>query len=313
METNDNSKLFDAYYFAHGCGRPYQRDEEWLAFFDSIAEQIVKRIQPETVLDTGCAMGFLVEGLRKRGVEAYGIDVSEYAIQNVHKDIQSFCWAGSIADPLPQKYDLIVSIEVLEHLPTAEAEKAIENFCQHSDDVLFSSTPFDFKEATHFNVQPPEYWSEKFALFGFYRDVDFDASFITTWGIRFQHKLEPSHRIVRDYERKFWLLWKENTDLRELTLEMRSDLSSNEQRNQNLEGQVQNLEGQVQDFHKQIIEKDHKLQNLHAQLTDILNSRGWRLMKKFQSLRLRVIPLDSRRERLVYGFFYELNRFFRKG
>jgi GT2 family glycosyltransferase len=255
----------------------------------------------------------LVEGLRKRGVEAYGLDVSEFAIQNVHEDINKYCWVGSVTKPFPQKYDLIVSIEVLEHMTQSEAEKALENICLHTDDVLFSSTPFDYKEASHFNVQPPEYWSEKFALLGFYRDIDFDASFITTWGGRFLHKLEPSHRIVRDYERKFWLLWKENTDLRELTLEMRSDLSSNEQRNQNLEGQVHNLEGQVQDFHKQIIEKDLKLQNLHAQLTDILNSRGWRLMKKFQSLRLHVIPLDSRRERLVFGFFWSLNRLLSEG
>jgi hypothetical protein len=33
---------------------------------------------------------------------------------------------------------------------------------------------------------------------------------------------------VRDYERKYWLLWKENTDLRELTLEMREELAGGE-------------------------------------------------------------------------------------
>jgi len=30
---------------------------------------------------------------------------------------------------------------------------------------------------------------------------------------------------VRDYERKYWLLWKENRDLRELNLESRNQLS----------------------------------------------------------------------------------------
>jgi len=234
METNDNSKLFDAYYFAHGCGRPYQRDEEWLAFFDSIAEQIVKRIQPETVLDTGCAMGFLVEGLRKRGVEAYGLDISEYAIQNVHEDIKEYCWLGSVTESFPQKYDLIVSIEVLEHMTQPEAEKAVENICLHTDDVLFSSTPFDYKEASHFNVQPPEYWSELFALQGFLRDLDFNASFITQWAVRYRRKHETPARLVRDYERMYFQVSKENTDLRNLILENRDRLASLEDSTQSL-------------------------------------------------------------------------------
>ena len=47
------------------------------------------------------------------------------------------------------------------------------NLCPHTADVLFSSTPFDYDEATHLNVQPPDYWAALFARHGFYRDVDF--------------------------------------------------------------------------------------------------------------------------------------------
>jgi hypothetical protein len=36
------------------------------------------------------------------------------------------------------------------------------------------------------------------------------------------------HRIVRDYERKFWYLWKENTDLRELSLELQNQIAKTE-------------------------------------------------------------------------------------
>ena len=63
---------FDAHYFAHGCGRPYRRDDEWLAFFDGIAERIVTDIAPRSVLDAGCAFGLLVETLRRRGGGAGG-------------------------------------------------------------------------------------------------------------------------------------------------------------------------------------------------------------------------------------------------
>lgn len=226
---NDITGLYDAYYFAHACGRPYQHDEEWLRFFGTIADRIVGDIHPGTVLDVGCAMGFLVEALRDRGVDSYGVDVSEYAIQNVRQDIRPYCWVGTATDPFPQKYHLIICIEVLEHLPSREAEQAVENLCRHTNDVLFSSTPFDYKEVTHFNVQPPEYWGEWFARQGFFRDMDFDASFITPWAVRFRRRRDPLHRIVREYERRFWLLWRENTDLRNSALEVRNQLVASDQ------------------------------------------------------------------------------------
>ena len=228
MGDRDFAGLYDAYYFAHGCGEPYQRSEVWLSLFKGFAERIYVDINPGTVLDAGCAMGLLVETLRDSGVEAWGVDISKYAIDHVAPEIRDFCWLGSVTDPFPQKYDLIVSIEVVEHLPRQDSEKAVSNFCQHSNDILFSSTPFDYKEVSHFNVQPPEYWAEQFARQGFYRDVDFDASFITPWAVRYRKKSEPLHRVVRDYERKYWLLWKENADLRELSKEMRDQLAENE-------------------------------------------------------------------------------------
>lgn len=107
-------------------------------------------------MDAGCALGFLVEAFRNRGVEAFGVDISKFAIENVHADIKPYCWAGSVSDPFPQKYDLITCIEVLEHMRQKEAEKAIENLCAHANEIVFSSTPFDYKESTHFNVQPDQ-------------------------------------------------------------------------------------------------------------------------------------------------------------
>jgi hypothetical protein len=222
VTESPSAGAYDAYYFRHGCGLPYERSEYWTQFFGGIADHIVNGINPHSVLDAGCAMGFLVEALRDRGVEAYGCDVSEYAVSQVRQDIRPYCRVGSVLDPLPRRYDLIVCIEVLEHLPAAEAPTAITNFCQGAGDVLFSSTPSDFREVTHLNVQPVEYWAEQFALQGFFRDVDFDATFILPWSARFRRSRDPLARTVRDYERKYWRLQNENHELRLQTVEMRS-------------------------------------------------------------------------------------------
>jgi hypothetical protein len=292
MESGRDSAMFDAYYFATGCGRPYQRDAEWLRFFGDIAGRVASDIQPKTVLDAGCAWGFLVEALREREVEAYGIDISDYAIQNVHPEIQPYCWVGSVAEPFPQKYDLIVCIEVLEHLSQAQAEGAVINICRHSEDILFSSTPFDYKEATHFNVQPPEYWAELFARQGFFRDVDFDASFITPWAVRFRQKSEPLARMVRDYERRYFLLSKENADLRSLTVEMRAEISA-------LREQLEAKERLVQEVSAKVVELDRLANTASNQLNEVHASRSWQLLQKLQALRLWLAPPGSLRERLL--------------
>jgi 2-polyprenyl-3-methyl-5-hydroxy-6-metoxy-1,4-benzoquinol methylase len=149
----DPQSVFDAYYYQHGCGAPYIRNETWLAFFQAIADRIIADIQPKSVLDAGCALGFLVEGFRNRGVEAWGVDISEYAIASVHESIRRFCRVGSVIEPFERKYDLIVTIEVAEHMQPLLSKQMIANLCAHTDDIIFTSTPFDYKETTHFNVQ----------------------------------------------------------------------------------------------------------------------------------------------------------------
>lgn len=209
---------FDAWYYAHSCGRPYARDEEWLRFFGTIADRIVSDIvvgdRPARVLDAGCALGLLVEALRTRGVAADGLDISEYAIGQVQGPARGHCRVASLTDDLPERYDLIVCIEVLEHMPAAAAHAALLNICRHTDDVLFSSSPYDFGEATHVNVLPPEGWAELFAREGFLRDLDYDASYITPWAVRYRRRREPVPRIVREYERVAARLAIERNELR---------------------------------------------------------------------------------------------------
>jgi SAM-dependent methyltransferase len=165
---------------------PYSRYEgKWLQFFGLVADHIVKQIGPKKVLDAGCAKGFLVEALRDRGVEAYGIDLSEYAISQVRRDIKRYCRVASLVDPIAERFDLIVCIEVLEHIPEETARQVIANLCRSTDDILFSSTPDDFAEVTHVNVRPRSYWNALFAEQGFDFDVEFDASRIAPHAMRF--------------------------------------------------------------------------------------------------------------------------------
>ena len=199
------SEIYNEEYYHNGCGPiPYEEPEHWVEFFGMIADHIVNDLHPRAVLDAGCAMGYLVAALRDRGVEAYGVDISEYAISKVREDVRPFCRVASLTEAfpndLPQHYDLVVTIEVLEHLYAEDGQKAIANLCKRADTVLFSSTPDDFEERTHVNVQQREYWAKLFFEQGFTDDINYRPRYLTPYASLFRKNTDIV-RQIEDYER----------------------------------------------------------------------------------------------------------------
>ncbi len=305
------ASLFDAYYYAHDCGTPYERNDVWLDFFDRVAQWIVDVIAPSSVLDAGCAYGFLVEKLRERGVEAYGLDVSPFAIEQVHPAVQPYCQVASIAEPFGRRFDLIVCQEVLEHLEPVEGSQAVANLAGHTDDVLFSSTPHDFREVTHFNVQAPERWAALFADHGLFRDVAFDASYLTPWAIRFRRPRAPLSNVIATYERALFRLSRECQARREVSLEIRRELAHLEatessaqadrdlaqQELAQLRGYVAEQEARVREFHYLAEWRQQRLEALEAWHHSVVTSPGWRLTQGLQGARAKMAPPASQRQR----------------
>ncbi len=177
--VSDPSLLYGPEYYANHCGPvPYARSDHWLGFFGAVADALVRAYAPRRVFDAGCAIGLLVEALWDRGVEAHGRDISAWAIEQVRADVRPWCEVGSIADPVGAEYDLVTCIEVLEHMPEAEAEAAVRAIAAAAPRVLFSSSPTDFDEPTHVNVRPPAYWLRLWAQAGFAPSVTHDAGYL---------------------------------------------------------------------------------------------------------------------------------------
>jgi 2-polyprenyl-3-methyl-5-hydroxy-6-metoxy-1,4-benzoquinol methylase len=226
-EANGTPEYGASYYQGY-CGIPYERSEHWLTFFGNVADGIVRDIRPSSVLDAGCAMGFLVEALHRRGVDAWGVDVSEYAISQAHESVADRCRAVSLTEPLERRYDLITCIEVVEHIPPAEVDRVIANLCAATDMLLLSTTPENYDEATHLNVQQPEEWAAALAREGFLRDLDHDFSYVTPWASLYRRVEQPLEETVRDYDRAWSRLRKEVGDVRGALLETQERLDSAE-------------------------------------------------------------------------------------
>ncbi len=93
-------------YFRAYCGIGYHGDSpHWVEFFGNVAERIVSLFEPQTVLDAGCAKGILVEALVERGVDAYGIDISDHAIATASPAVRDRLMVGSLASPIEGRFD----------------------------------------------------------------------------------------------------------------------------------------------------------------------------------------------------------------
>lgn len=258
MDQVYNKQYYDQYDM-DGTSVNYRESRQLAAFFKEIAQRIAADLRPKTVLDAGCAMGHLVAALRDLGVEAYGIDISEYAISMVREDVRPYCVVGSLADPLPaalpDRFDLIVSLEVLEHLSETDGQKAIANLCSHTDQFLFCSTPDDFEDPTHINVQPTAYWADLFARNGLYRNFDYSSSYITSYAAVFS-RADLRDGLVQAYERFFAHRERSTQDF------WSSAVADKQQHIRNLEGMIQSLNGEAE-------EREQQLRTLQTQMEQI--------------------------------------------
>ena len=333
---------YGRHYFETALGPiPYDRKyQQWLEFFGTIADHIASEIKPKRVLDVGCAKGFLVESLRDRGVDAFGIDISEYAIGEVRPDVRPYCRLASAVDPFDTMYDLVVCIEVLEHLTEDEAQRAIANICGSTGDLLFSSTPDDFTEPTHVTVRPRSWWIDRFADHGFQLDVEFDAGFIAAHAMRFKAGpavspldtlLVQRHGLWRQMDARHLEvtgLRQEVTGLRQ-SVEgkdeligglqavvnglyalrdqlqadiaiLRRDAHGKDEVIADLEALRDSLQADVALVRGSAEDKDQLIASLNYHLLALQRTIGWKLLERVRRVRDRLLPPDSRRRDLYW-------------
>ena len=126
-------------------------------------------IKPASALDVGCGIGTWLAVLRSRGTnDLCGIDgpwlrpedaVCDPSILEV-VDLES-------GFNLCRQFDLVICLEVAEHLSSQAAEGFIKSLTQHSSAVLFSAAiPFQGGHH-HINEQFLSYWVTLFERHGF--------------------------------------------------------------------------------------------------------------------------------------------------
>ena len=138
---------------------------------DRIAEQIVMTCGIGRTLDVGSGEGLLVASLLRRGVDAYGVDVSEVVTAHCNRRMPGRFTQGSVLE-LPfedASFQTVASTDCLEHLAPEDVPKALKEIHRVASRFVFlqiATTP-DRDGHWHLTVEGRAWWEAKCFEAGF--------------------------------------------------------------------------------------------------------------------------------------------------
>ena len=158
------------------------------------AEIVLNAIKPllsevRSVLDIGCGAGGWLRTAAGAfpGAQVFGVDHPN--VPHSEMFIAPECFAGrdlSAPIDLERRFDLVISLEVAEHIDPDKADLFIDILTRHGEKVLFSAATPNQGGTGHVNEQWPFYWADKFAARGLrcydiVRPLIWDEDDVASW------------------------------------------------------------------------------------------------------------------------------------
>ncbi|MEG4226423.1 glycosyltransferase [Microcoleus sp. N9_B2] len=183
---------------------------------------LLQPILPKSVVDVGCGTGGWLAAFHKLGIaDCLGID-GDYVDRTLLEIPLNQFKSYDLKQPLQveRKFDLAISLEVAEHLPSTCAENFVNSLTKLAPVILFSAAiPFQ-GGVEHLNEQWPQYWAYYFQQNGF---VVIDCLRKKIWN---NEKVEPWYAqnilifVKEEHLSRYPRLVKEyqNTDLNQLAI-----------------------------------------------------------------------------------------------
>jgi len=134
-----------------------------------IVPLVLELVRPRSVIDVGCGVGTWLSVFREHGMDdVLGVD-GEYVDRSRLEIPEDRFLPSDLREPLRVDgwFDLVVSLEVAEHLPEERADAFVDTLTGLGPVVLFSAA-IPFQGGTHhLNEQWPEYWERRFRRKGY--------------------------------------------------------------------------------------------------------------------------------------------------
>jgi hypothetical protein len=150
---------------------------------------------PRSLLDVGCGGGTWMRAASDLGVsEVSGLDgiiLSDDALYVPSHTVAQYDLSRPFR--LGRRFDVVLCLEVAEHLPEASVPDFISSISEHADTILFSAACPGQPGQHHINCQWPSYWQNRFNEKGFRCDDS------VRWEIWEDARIEPWYR-----QNMFW-------------------------------------------------------------------------------------------------------------
>lgn len=145
--------------------------ENKIESFRKVASILSRHLTFETVLDIGCGSGQLLAELKQNGKDVLGCEISEAAIKRAPAGITSFQADAAKPIHINRCFDLVVCIEVAEHINKRQSSRLVANCTNLGRQVFFTAAPKGQSGVGHINLQSYSFWIKLFAKQGFKHQV----------------------------------------------------------------------------------------------------------------------------------------------
>ena len=130
---------------------------------------VLPRLAVRSVLDVGCGRGEWLRAALNCGIEdVVGVDGVAIPAAELQFPLENFL-VRDLSQPLDlgREFDLVMCLEVAEHLTDGNARQLINNLTRHANAVLFSAACPGQAGQHHVNCQWPAYWQALFNQQGY--------------------------------------------------------------------------------------------------------------------------------------------------
>jgi hypothetical protein len=165
--------FYNADYYVNGLTSNYKPygPGQWCNW---LVEMLHQYVQPMSLLDVGCAYGFIVGAMTAQGTPSWGFDVSAFAMEN---KVTPRVWQGTAEDPEAWKVDvdLVLAMAVVEHLTESQNKAFIRQAAKHGQRLMILAgaeeegpqSPDD-QDTSHIGFLTHQWWIDQGKEVGLY-------------------------------------------------------------------------------------------------------------------------------------------------
>jgi SAM-dependent methyltransferase len=142
------SGIFDEdYYKSNNYSDYLQREDRYVKLAKEITDALdAFNLNLGPVLDFGCAVGFLINGLQKTGHTVDGVDISTYSVNTCLEKGYNV----NLSPDYTKQYGTVYALDVLEHMPIDELNDFLDNI---KTEIMVFRVPICAREGENYVLE----------------------------------------------------------------------------------------------------------------------------------------------------------------